>query len=356
MSIETEQEHASQVIAELYQNSFFNRYWRAIGKFIGRGKPVSIWVSVAVVMVANLLLGITVSALLKERQFTTLSAILVNVMWVTWAYFAIPVTLITNGRLVEFLRLRFIQSLENEQHLHELLLWANRWLGRQVAQFLVPLVLGLAAALWGFYGIYPTAKFSFGEVLIYFINFFHMGIAFYTVLSLHAFMLKLKNWDLVLFSDDPASSPILLQLSKEIRNFSLIIAIINAVLFISLSLIDAINTMTILLYIVTNLIPISDLFVIGNQAFSQQIMRVKYERLGQLQSEIMKLSSNIGKMDTDTIARVKSLMDYHDRVKSSRNSLYNAQSFINLFGSLALPVLSAILSTIDVWQKIFGKP
>jgi len=221
MSIETEQEHASQVIAELYQNSFFNRYWRAIGKFIGRGKPVSIWVSVAVVMGANLLLSVTVSVLLKETQFTTLNAILVNVMWVTWAYFAIPVTLITNGRLVEFLRLRFVQSLENEQHLHELLLWANRWLGRQVAQFLVPLVLGLAAALWGFYGIYPTAKFSFGEVLIYFINFFHIGIAFYTVLSLHAFMLELKNWDLVLFSDDPASSPILLQLSKKVSEKSM---------------------------------------------------------------------------------------------------------------------------------------
>jgi hypothetical protein len=50
MSIQTEQEHASQVIAELYQNSFFLRYWQAIGRFIGRGKPVSIWVSAAVAM------------------------------------------------------------------------------------------------------------------------------------------------------------------------------------------------------------------------------------------------------------------------------------------------------------------
>ena len=102
-------------------------------------------------------------------------------------------------------------------------------------------------------------------------------------------------------------------------------------------------------------IPILALFILANQAFSQQIVRVKYDKLEKLQSEIMKLS-NVEKMDTDTIARVKSLMDYHDRVKSSRNSLYSPESFVNLIGSLALPVLSVILSTIHVWQRIFGTP
>ena len=64
--------------------------------------------------------------------------------------------------------------------------------------------------------------------------------------------------------------------------------------------------------------------------------------------------SHVEKMDTATLAHVKGLMDHHDRVNSTHNSLYNPASFVNLIGSLALPVLSAILGPIDIWQKIFG--
>ena len=257
---------------------------------------------------------------------------------------------------MDFLQLKFTKSLQNEQHVHELLLWANRWLGRQIPELLVSLGYALVLTLYGFHSIYPTTKFSFGPTLIYFVNFFHVGLAFYAWISLMAFILRLKNWDLILYPDDPASSPILLQLSMEINSFILVISIIFAILYLPIGLVGALNFTTILPYIVLCLIPILLLFVLGNQTFSHQIIRVKYKRLAQIQSRIMKLSSNVEKMDTDTIAQVKSLIEYHDRVKSSRNSIYNTQSLFNILGSLALPALSAILSTIDVWQKIFGKP
>jgi hypothetical protein len=356
MSIQTERERASQVIVELYQNSFFQRYWRAIGRFLGRGKSVSIWVSAGLVMGVNLLLGVAVSALLRETKFTTWNAILVNAMWVTWAYFAILITIHLNGRLVEFLALRFTTSLQNEQHLHELLLWANQWLGRQIPQLLFSLLYGLTIACLGFYGIYQTTKFSFGTILIYFVNFFHTGIALYGGLALIAFLFRLKNWDLVLYPDDPASSPILLQISNEINNFSLSAAIIFATLILPLRLLGAFNLTIIIVYVVFTLIPLITLFVLANQAFSQQITRVKFERLKELQSKIMKLSSDVETLDKDSIVHIKNLMDYHDRVKSGRNSLYSSESFLNLLRSLALPILSVILGTIDVWQRIFGQP
>ena len=99
MIIQIEQQHASQTIAELYQNSFFQRYWRAIGRFIGRGKPTSIWISGAFIIGANLLLSVTVSALLGETQFTTGNAIVVNVMWVAFTYLMIPLYINVNGRM-----------------------------------------------------------------------------------------------------------------------------------------------------------------------------------------------------------------------------------------------------------------
>jgi len=343
MSIQSERQRASQVIAELYKSSFFIRYWEIIGRFIGRGKPASIWMSAAVVMCANLLMGVTVSALLGETQFTTRNAIIVNTMWVTYSYFMIPLMIGIHGRMIEFLHTQFTKSLQQEQHIHELMFWANQWLGQKILQLFVSLGFGLIVGLLSFYGIYPSTKFSFGQTLIFFVNFFHLGLTFYGVLSLLAFVLRLKSWHLILYPDNPATSPILLRLSNELRNYILFLAIASAILLLLLGSIGALSTIIIVSMLILAWIPILALFVLGNQAFSQQIIRVKYERLEELQTKIMKLS-NVEKMDTDTMAYVKGLMDYRDRVNSSQNSLYNPASFINLIGSLALPVLSVILS------------
>ena len=277
-------------------------------------------------------------------------------LWVTYSYFTIPLFLNRNKRLFEFLQLQLVKSLPDEGHIQELLVWANQWIGRNIPQFFVSLGLGMVVALLAFYGIYPSTKFSLGQVLIYFINFFHAGIWLYGLLSLTAFMLKLYTWDLVLYSDDPASIPILLQFSKELRNYIFFFAFVSAILLLLVGLIiGTLNPTIILTLLIVVWIPMLVLYVLGNQAFSHQIVRVKYERLNKLQSEIMKLF-DVEKLDKDTIAHINSLIDYHDRVKSSRNSLYSTESLINLIGSLALPMLGAILSAIDVWQKIFGKP
>lgn len=354
MSIQSEQQYASQVIGALYQNSFFNQYWDEIGRFLGRGKPTSIWLSSAVVMGANLFLGITISLLLKETQFTTLEIIKANALWITYSFFMIPLLVNIHTMMIVFLHTQFIKSLIYEQDIRELVLWANRWFGQKKPQVLVSCVFALVIAFWTFYGLYPTSKFSFGQTLIFFINFFHLGIAGFGVLTLVDFVSRLKNWHLALYTDNPASSPILLRLAKELRNYILFIAIASAILLLLVGLVGTINNSLILLMLIMAWIPILTLFILGNQAFSQQIIRVKYERLEELQAKIMKLS-NVEEMDAKTIEHVKNLMDYHDRVSSSQNSLYNVQSFINLIGSLALPVLSVILSTIDVWQKILNR-
>jgi hypothetical protein len=146
-----------------------------------------------------------------------------------------------------------------------------------------------------------------------------------------------------------------MQLSRELRDYILFIAFIGAILMLLLGLVEALNIILIISMVIAFWIPIMTLFIMGNYAFSQQITRAKYERLEYLQSKIMELS-NVEKIDKETTAHIISLMDYHDRVKGARNSLYNIRSFTNLFGSLALPFLAAALNAIDVWQKTFGMP
>jgi hypothetical protein len=353
MSIKTEHHQASEVIANLQQNTFFRRYWDTIGTFLGRGKPVSIWISAAVVMIANLLIGVTISTLLKETQFTSLDAIRMNFMWVAYTYFTIPLFLNMNARLVEFLRLRLVESIQDKQAIHDLLLWSRNWLGPKKTQILFSLGFGIVVALLSFYGIHPLAKFSIGQAFIYFINFFHAAVGMYGLLSIFVFVWKLNKWDLMLYPDDPASSPILIQLSRELRDYILSLASVGAILMFLVGSLAGLSSLIISSTLIIVWIPIIALFIMENNVFTDQITRVKFDRLEKIQAKIVKLS-NLEKMDREATVQIMSLMDYHDRVKSTRNSLYNPQAFINLLGSLALPLFDAVLSAIDIWQKIFG--
>jgi hypothetical protein len=227
MSVETGDNMQVKLLTG-YENTFFQRYWRAIRRFVGRGKQASIWVSAAIVMSINLLLGVAVSALLGETQFTTMKAILVNLMWVTYGFLMIPIFISINTRIVEFLRLRFVKSLRDESHVQELLSWASQWFGNRSIQLFISLSFGVAVALLTFYSIYPSTKFSVGQTLIYFICFFHVAVAVYGLLSVLAFTSMLDKIPLVLYSDDPASSPILLQLSKQLRDYILVFAFASA--------------------------------------------------------------------------------------------------------------------------------
>ena len=345
MSLASQRKLTSQAIADLWQNTFFRRYWRAIGTFLGRGKAVSVWVSVAVVMIINLFAGVSISALLEETHFVSIQMILTSLMWVTYTYFVIIFFLGVHSKLLEFLRLLFVASIQREQDIHDLQAWAKQWLGQITPQFLFNLVFAGVLAPLGFYALYLTTHFSIGVILIYFINFFHLGSAIYGLISLIAFLTRLRNWSVMLYPDDPASSPILLQLSEQMRDYILQYSLM-VTLFMLLTLIaGGLNIIMIVAFMIFNWIPILFLFFSGHYAFSSLITRAKYERMGELQSQIMKLSS-LDKTDVKSTAQIMSLIDYHDRVKVGRNSLINSQALVNLVGSLALPLITTFIQNL----------
>lgn len=345
MSLASQRKLTSQTIEDLWQNTFFGRYWRAIGTFIGRGKAVPIWVSAAVVMVLNLFLGVSISALLGETRFASIQMILTSLMWVAYTYFATILFLGVHSRFLGFLRLRLIESIESPQHIQGLQAWAEQWLGRRFQQFLFSFVFALIVAPLSFYAIYPATDFSIGTVLIYSINFFHLGVLVYGLISLIAFLLRLRNWNLRLYPDDPASTPILLQLSEQLRNYILIYSFATALFMLLMSFVGALNMITIVEFLIFNWIPILTIFILGHYAFSSLITNVKHERMGIIQSKIMNISK-LGQIDTKTTAQIMSLMDYHDRVKTAKNSLINSQAIVNLIASLALPLLTTFIQNL----------
>ena len=352
MSVVMQRKQTSQATAELWKNNFFNRHWRAIGIFLGRGKQVSIWISAAALMAINWLLGVSLSFLLRETYFTTTSLVLTNLMWVSYTYLAILLALGTYGKLLEFVRLRLIESMKKEQDIQELQAWAQQWVGGSFRPVLFCLVFSSLVSSLNVYSIYPTIPLSIGVTLIYFLNFFHLGAPIYGLISMIAFLLRLRLWNLSLYPDDPASSPILLQLSKQLRDYLLIFSLGIALFMVLTGLVNALNPITITEFFIVNWIPILTLFFLSHFVFSTVIIRVKYERMGELQSRIMKLS-HLDKTDTKRTAQIMSLMDYHDRVKATKNSLINSQAILNLLGSLAFPSLATLINAWPYVKDVF---
>jgi hypothetical protein len=352
MSLATQRKLTSQAIEVLWQNTFFGRYWRAIGTFLGRGKVAPVSVSAAVLMMINFFLGVSISVLLGETRFTTIPLILTNLMWVTYTYSGILLFFSIHSRLLEFLRLRLVASIKTEQYLQDLQAWAEQWLRPIILQFLFNLIFACVVASLDFYALYRTAHFSIGVIFIYFINFFHLGAGVYGLISLIDFLLRLRNWNLTLYPDDPGSSPILLQLSEQLRDYILQYSFSIAVFMLLARILGGLNIITIVEFLILSWIPILAVFFLGHYAFSSLITRVKHERMGELQARIMKLS-NLDKTDTKATTQIMSLMDYHDRVKAAKNSLINSQTIINLMGSLALPSLATLIQAWPYVQSLF---
>jgi hypothetical protein len=348
MSLVIQRKQTSQAIAELWHNNFFNHHWRMIGTFLGRGKEASIRISAAALMAANWFLGVSLSVLLGETRFTTPSLILTNLMWVTYTYLVILLSLGIYSRMLEFLRLRLIELMKTEQHIQELQAWTEQWVGRRFQQVLFSVGFAALLASVNVYAIYRTTRLSIGVTQIYFINFFYLGATVYGLISLIAFLIRLRHWSLTLYPDDPASSPILLQLSEQLRDYLLIYSLAIALFMVLTGFVGALNTITVAEFLIFNWIPILTLFFLAHLTFSSMIMRVKQERMGVIQSRIMKLS-NLDKTDAKTTAQIMSLMDYHDRVKAAKNSLINSQAILNLLGSLAFPSLALL---IDAWPYV----
>ena len=70
----------------------------------------------------------------------------------------------------------------------------------------------------------------------------------------------------------------------------------------------------------------------------------------------MQIENNQDISQKEPSESVTRLLNLHDRVKSASVSMIDLSSLANLIGSLALPLLAALISILVIWQKIFGTP
>jgi len=92
---------------------------------------------------------------------------------------------------------------------------------------------------------------------------------------------------------------------------------------------------------------------LNQTSLSSIIRRAKWKTLNEIQARVEKLHASEKLGEKDTMEAINRLMDYYDRIKSTRNSRVDLGAVLNLINSLLLPLLALALGNIDKILALF---
>jgi hypothetical protein len=157
---------------------------------------------------------------------------------------------------------------------------------------------------------------------------------------------SLRRYNLSLFAADPANSELVSRLSGVLSIFIYFYAVYAAYLTLvatSLGLLPSLGLIAVLILWV----PLISIFILNQMGLSSMIRRVKWKTLNEMQTKVEKLQAAKNFGDKETMDAVNRLMDYHDRVKATRDSALNLGSVLSFINSLLLPLLAFLLGNLD---------
>ena len=175
-----------------------------------------------------------------------------------------------------------------------------------------------------------------------------LGMGVYCLLSFFALPSRLSRYQFKLYAADPSSSEVIGHLSGLLMRFvymwGMLIASITLVSALLGSLAGLLSANVILVLLNWGLLAV--LFVIIQLALAKIIARAKWKTLNEIQSQIERLRTQEEIPSEKTLAHLGKLMDYHDRVKATRNSALDLRSSLSFINSLLLPLLAFLLANL----------
>jgi ABC-type multidrug transport system fused ATPase/permease subunit len=176
----------------------------------------------------------------------------------------------------------------------------------------------------------------------------------YLLLTVVLLSATLRRYDLKLFASDPSSSELVSHLSSELGFFVYYVGVYAAIVTIVFALSGVLASFGILLVLIYWL-PIIAIFILNQTSLSSIIRRVKWKTLNEIQAKVEKLQTSKNFGNQETMDSIKRLMDYHDRVKATRDSALDFRAYLGFINSLLLPLLAFILGNLDLLLKLSAR-
>lgn len=349
----------SQLAANEFQtviDVYLEKVGRLIQKLTRNPAPPPFWFSAVVTALVTLLIGFLTSILLGE--FSALRRAMIP--FEIFAAGTVLVVVIGSRRygnvVFSALRDNLLGAIESVGDVVDLergfagfsnprppLLFALVW--TIVLGLYTPILL--ATARGGFVGFGPTILLVIAE--------FEMGLHVYYFLPLLALPTRLSRYQIKLFAADPSNSEVIDHLADALISTLYLSALFAALFTLGIALFGLLTWIVAIILVVVAWVPLIAIFLTSQYALAKIITRAKWQTLNEIQTKIERLNTEENIIEKDTMEAINRLMDYHDRIKATRNSALDLRAGLSFLNSLLLPVIGLVLGDIkDVIELLFG--
>jgi hypothetical protein len=182
------------------------------------------------------------------------------------------------------------------------------------------------------------------------------GIHIYYLILFIALPVRLSRYQFKLYESNPGSSEVIDHLSRMLSTFVYINAVFIALVTLWAGLWGGLNEpLFIIPFVLAVWVPLTILFIINQYGLARIITRAKWKKLNKIQAKIAALEAEENIADKDTLEAVNRLMDYHDRIKATRNSALDLRAGLNFLNSLLLPLLAFVLANLRDILNFFNQ-
>ena len=360
---EMTRESLREEIERVYQTSLMRMYWRAIGRglarLVGRKGEVPAWVSFTVAFVMVQAITTVARIALKEQGVTTMMlSVQFSYPMLAYCWLGLMIFQAQVERFINYFKTDIVDSLDLPDSQPAIESWLRSAGARSLQAPITILFIAWMTVL--------TVLVIFGQrnqsaaVSVYIfvaLVFAQLIPHMYWILVIAVtFAFSIRQWKFKLFADDPSRTPVIQTLHRLSSNFLLAIAFllaVNQLIAFPLGLYSRLYIMSMIAALWT---PTILFFIFRESAFAHLLTNAKLKRLAGIQKQITEIEHDQDLSQKEPAEAVNRLLDLHDRVKSAPASMINLSSIANLLGSLALPLLGALLSIFDIWDKIIGTP
>jgi hypothetical protein len=343
---------------------FLEWFDRLLRKILRRTKPLPIWLTATLLSLSLILIGfviiyfsgditLLINLIDASRGLGTLTII-------SGAFISITSAVIMNQyirRIFSFWHNEILDQTESMASLVDFEDWLQKTCNWRL-HFLVTIIAVLVLTPNGILMVNTQSGISAGYGLVFSMLFWSvfLYVFFYQFLMAILLSARIRRYDLKLFAADPSSSEIISRLSSELSWVIYLVAVYGIIGLISVRLIfGSIDPYVVIVQLLFAWLPVILLFVLIQTGLSDIIRRAKWKTLNEIQTRVEKLQAAQNFEDKESMDAINRLMDYHDRVKATRDSALDFRTYLSFINSLLLPLLAFILGNLDLVLNLFAR-
>ena len=363
MSEESRREEVRQFIGRMYDESLARKFWRAIGRMFAwlpgaRGMELPLFVSSFIAILLSILVCALLAWLLGALEIFSQANLTYIISSSIWAWLSINIAEWQIRQSLNAIQNNAVDILVFPEGVGEAMKWAGFVASRR-NQSIAVVLLFVMMSVFSAFGMKFDYSQPVGWVLAAHLI---MGLGFcvFHISWIGALILfygyYFSRLFLRLFQDSPVSTLPLLALHRSAGQLMLASALIAALAIPVGVLTNMLTAVTLIVSVVTLWIPLLAFYVAMERGFSHHIRVAKNQRLSDLQEQISLIEKRSKTPDMGTAELIQRMLEIHEGVRRTPNSLVNIDSLINLFGSLALPLLGGLVELYDIWKQVLGLP